>query len=59
MENNSKFINNGRKLAAVEIVTAKIWSVTELKQLQDSQISIFSDITHRFNTPNHSEWNCE
>ena len=51
---NSKFTNDTGEMAAIEAVTAKIWSYKEMKQLQDLQISIFSDNIYALNTPNRS-----
>ena len=51
---NSKLTNNTGELAAIEAVIAKIWFYADHKQLQNLQISIFTDSVYALNMLSHS-----
>ena len=51
---NSKLTNDAGELAAIEAVIAKIWFYAEHKQLQNLQISIFTDSVCALNMLSHS-----
>ena len=55
---NSKLKNNAGELIAIEEVIAKIWSYSKQKQLQELQISIFTDSIYVLNTLKYSARFC-
>lgn len=55
---NSKLKNNAGELAAIEELIAKIWSYSKQKQLQELQISIFTNSINVLNTLKHSARFC-
>ena len=51
---NPKLTSDSGELAAIEAVIAKIWFYTGHKQLQNLQITIFTDSVYALNMLSHS-----